>query len=154
MPGEVSIGDWSSWDEGPSELPVSSRPREFCVSFMLSEVDWSLVAIGEKCVRIDSAIDVLTVFLAVLRFLGCRKFLTATIQGKRCSVLTGGLCSQWLFLFAGFLRLSTGFPCTLSARYILINAGQISSFSSQTVPVSALERTLGHWHDDCPLGVD
>ena len=76
--GEDSIGDWFSWDEGPSKLSVSSRPIEISVSFMLSEVDRSLVAIGEKCVRIDSDSEILTVW-----FLGCRTFLTATIQRKQ-----------------------------------------------------------------------
>ena len=73
MPGEASIGDWLSWDEGPSKLPVSSRPIEFSVSFLLSEVDRTLVAIGEKCVTIDSDIDVLF-FSAVLNFLGVGSF--------------------------------------------------------------------------------
>ena len=69
-------------------------------------------------------------FLNRFWLLGCRKFPTATIQGKRWSTLTGGLCSQWLFLFTAFFRLPTSFPCTLSARHILINTGQISSFFS------------------------
>ena len=74
MPGEASIGDWFGWDEGQSKLPVSSRPIEFSVSFLLSEVDRTLVAIGEKCVTIDSDIDVLPVFSIVFDFLGVGSF--------------------------------------------------------------------------------
>ena len=74
MPDEASIGDWFSWDEGPSKLPVSSRSIELSVSFMLSEVDRSLVAIGEKWIRIDSDIDVFPVFSIVFDFVGVGSF--------------------------------------------------------------------------------
>ena len=41
---------------------------------MLSEVDQSLVAIGEKCVRLDSDIDVIKVSQPVFDFLGVECF--------------------------------------------------------------------------------
>ena len=74
--------------------------------------------------------------------------LTTTTKAKRWSVLTGGLWRQRLFLLTTFLRLPTGFLCTLSALNILINTSQTSSFFFffslfQTVPVSELERSTG-----------
>ena len=59
---------------GRLNFPFRRRPIEFSVSFVLSEVDRSLVAIGEKCVRIDSDIDVFTVFSIVFDFLGVGSF--------------------------------------------------------------------------------
>ena len=202
---------------------------------MLSEVDRSLVAVGEKCVAMDSDSGVLTVVSAVFVFLrvGSFSLLPSKKQNKKqtnkqttdkvsslaACVFGNCFCVPPLFVCptscpctisivfgncfclppffvcprvapvrfplysvtVSVYRLSSSAPRVAPVRFplysVTVSVYRLSSSAhglplydfhsacpnqyrsslfalSQTVPVSALERTLGHFHDGCPLGVD